>query len=65
METESSFVWSQSRVELHSVTPINLYFSLVVLPNNTELYHAFRDRGNLQSLLVFRIFLEEGGILES
>ena len=65
METEPSFVWSQSRVELHSVTPVDLYFSLVVLPDHTELYHAFRNRGNLQSLLVLRIFLEEGGIFES
>ena len=65
METESSFVWSQRRIELHPVTPVDLYFSLVVLPDHTELYHAFRNRGNLQSLLVFWIFLEEGGVLES
>ena len=65
METESSFVWSQSRVELHPVAPVDLYFSLVVLPDHSELYHAFRNRGNLQSFLVFRIFLEERGILES
>ena len=65
MEAESSFVRSQSRIELHPVTPIDLYFSLVVLPDHSELYHAFRNRGNPQSLLVFRIFLEEGGILES
>ena len=65
METESSFVWSKSRVELHPVTPIDLHFTLVVLPDHAELYHAFRNRSNLQSLLVFRIFLEEGGIFES
>lgn len=65
METEASFVWSQSRVELHPVTPIDLHFSFVVLPDHTELYHAFRNGGNLQSFLVFRIFLEEGGIFES
>ena len=65
METKSSFIWSQSRVELHSVAPVDLYFSLVVLPDDTELYNAFRDRSNLQSLLIFRIFLEERGVLES
>lgn len=65
METESSFIWSQSRVELHPVTPIDLHFSLVVLPDHTELYYALRNRSNLQSLLVFRIFLEERGVLES
>ena len=65
METESSFVRSQSRVKLHSVAPIDLHFSFVVLPDHTELYYAFRNRGNLQSLLVFRIFLEERGVLES
>lgn len=65
METESSFVWSQSRVELHPVTPIDLHFSLVVFPDHTKLYHALRNRGNLQSFLVFRIFLKERRILKS
>lgn len=65
MESESSFVWSQSRVELHAVAPIDLHFSLVVLPDHTKLYYAFGNRGNLQSLLVFRVFREERGVLES
>lgn len=59
MKAESSFVWSQSRVELHPVAPIDLHFSLIILPDHTELYYAFRNRGNLQSLLVFWIFLEK------
>ena len=64
MEPESSFIRSQSRIELHSVSPVNLHLSLIVLPDHTELDDAFRNGSNLQGSLVLGIFLEEGGVFK-
>lgn len=61
METETALVGTESRVELHTVTLVDLALALVVLPDNAELDDALRDGGNLEGLLVFRVLLEEGG----
>lgn len=64
MEPKSSLVWSQCRVELHTVSAVYLHLALVVLPDNTELDHSLRDGSNLKGGLVFGVLLEEGGVLE-
>lgn len=64
MESESTLVWSQGRVELHTVSPIDLDLAFVIFPHDTELNDPFRNRYNLQSCLVFWVLGKEGGIFE-
>ena len=65
METETALVGTESRVELHAVTLVDLALTLVVLPNNAELDDTLRNGGNFESLPVLGVLLEEGGGLES
>ena len=64
VETETALVGTESRVELHPVTLVDLALALVVLPDNAELDDALGDGGNLEGLLVLGVLLEEGGGLE-
>jgi hypothetical protein len=61
VETETTLVWAESRVELHTVALVDLALALVVLPDDAELDDALRDRGDLEGLLVLGVLLEEGG----
>ncbi len=64
VKAETAFVWTQSRVELNSIAPIDLDQSFVIFPNHTKLNHSFGDGGNLEGDSVFRVLFKEGGILE-
>ena len=64
VKSKTSLVWTQSRVELHTVSSVHLHLSLVILPDHSELDHSFGNGSNLEGGLVFGILLEEGGILE-
>ena len=64
VETETTLVRTESRVELHTVTLVDLALALVVLPDNTELDDALGDGGNLEGLLVLGVLLEKRGGLE-
>jgi hypothetical protein len=64
METETSLVGTESRVELNTVSTVYLDLVLVIFPDDTELDDAFWDGGDLESFLVFGVLLEEGGVLE-
>jgi hypothetical protein len=64
VETKSSLVWTKSRVELDSVTSVDLWLVLVVFPDDAELDYALRDGDDFESGLVFGLLLEEGGVFE-
>lgn len=64
MEAETALVGTESGVELHAVSLLDLALALVVLPDNAELDDALRDGDDLKSLLVFGVLGEEGGGLE-
>ena len=64
METETTLVRTESRVELHAVTLVDLALALVVLPDNAELDDTLGDGDNLEGLLVLGVLLEEGGGLQ-
>ena len=64
VETETTLVGTESRVELHTVALVDLTLALVVLPDDAELDDALRDGGDLEGLLVLGVLLEEGGVLE-
>ena len=64
VETETTLVGTEGRVELHTVTLVNLALALVVLPDDAELDDALGDGGNLEGLLVLGVLLKEGGRLK-
>lgn len=47
VKSKTAFVGTQSRVELHTVTAVDLDLVLVVFPDHTELDDSFRDGSNL------------------
>lgn len=64
VKTETALVGTESRVELDTVTIVDLALVLVVLPDYSELDDALRNGHDLESLLVLWVLLEEGGGLE-
>lgn len=64
VEAETALVRTERGVELDAETTVDLDLALVVLPDDTELDDALRDSSDLESLLVFGVLLEEGGVLE-
>ena len=64
MEAETALVGTESRVELHAVSLLDLALALVVLPDNAELDDALGDGDNLEGLLIFGVLGEEGGGLK-
>ena len=59
METKTSLVWSDSIVELYSVSCIGLNNSVVIYPCNTECQHSVRFYETLDNLgiLKFRMLV--------
>jgi hypothetical protein len=51
VETETALVWSESGVELDTVSTVDLELALVVLPGNTELNHALGNGDDGESSL--------------
>ena len=65
VEAKTAFVGAQRRVKLHTVSTIDLDLALVIFPDNSELDDTLRNRSDLESLFIFRVLLEEGGVFES
>ena len=63
VEAKATFVWAQGGIELHTISPVDLHLSLVVLPDYSELYDSFGDGSDFESRLVFGILFEEGRVL--
>jgi hypothetical protein len=59
VETETALIRTKSRVELHTVSTVDLDLSRIVLPYNTELDDTFGDRGNWEGTLQFGGDLKE------
>ena len=64
MESKTSLIWPQGRVELDTISAVDLHLPLVILPDHSELDDSFRYGSNFEGGLVFRILLEEGGVFE-
>lgn len=64
MESETALVGAKRRVELNSVSTVDLDLALVVLPDDSELDDALGYRGDLQGFLVFGVLLEERRVLK-
>ena len=57
METETSLVWSDSRVELYSVTCVSLYFAVVIYPCNLESKDTLRLYDTLYDLCLLKLWV--------
>jgi hypothetical protein len=64
MESQSSLIWAQGRVKLHTVSAVDLDLVLVIFPDNAELDDAFGNGDDLEGGLVLGLLLEEGAVLE-
>jgi len=64
MESETTLVWTQGRVELYTISAVDLNVVLVIFPDNTELDDALGDRDDLEGGLVFGVLFEECGVFE-
>ena len=64
MESKTSLIRTQGRVELDTISSVDLHLSLVILPDHSKLDHSFRDRSDLEGGLVFGILLEKRGVFE-
>jgi len=64
VKSETAFVWPKGGIELHSVTSIHLNLSFVIFPHDSELNHAFGNRGDLKRLPVLWVPFKQGRILE-
>lgn len=64
MEPETALVRAQGRVELHTVTSVDLEVAVVIFPDDSELDDALGDGGHAQGGPVLRVLLEEGAVLE-
>jgi hypothetical protein len=64
VESETTLVWTESRVELDTVTTVDLWLVLVIFPDDAELDDSFWDGDDLQGGLVFRLLLKKGGVFE-
>ena len=64
MESETTLVWAESGVVLHTVSLVDLAHVVVVFPDNSELDDTLGDGDDLKSLPVFGVLLEESGLLE-
>jgi len=64
VESETALVRAQSGIELDAVSFVDLALALVVLPDNAELDDALRDSGDLESLPVLGVLLEDGRVLK-
>jgi hypothetical protein len=65
VETETTLVGAEGRVELHTETTVDLELALVILPDDAELNHALGDGDNSEGLAVLGVSLEEGRVLKS
>lgn len=65
MEAETALVGTEGRVELNTISTVDLELALVVLPSNTELNHALGDGNDSEGGLEFGGDLEELGVVEA
>ena len=59
MESQPSFVRAKSRVELNTVSAVDLEFAFVVFPNDTELNDTLWDGNDFESSFVLWVFFKE------
>lgn len=64
MESKTSLIRTQSRIELDTVSAVELWLSLVILPDNAELDDTLGDGNDLEGGFVFWVGVEEGTVFK-
>ena len=64
VETETTLVGTEGAVELDTETAVDLDVAGIILPDDTELDDTLGDGDDGESLAVFGVLLEEGGVLK-
>lgn len=64
VESQTTLVRPKGRVELHSVSSVDLALALVIFPYYSELNDTLWDGGHLECLLVLGVLLEQRAVLE-
>ena len=64
MEAKTALVRAKRRVELHTISTIDLDLALVVLPDDSKLDDPLGNSSYLKRFLVLWILLEKGGVFE-
>ncbi len=64
VESETALVWTKSRVELYTVSAVDLELILVIFPDYTELDDALRNGNDFEGGLEFRPLLKESAVFE-
>lgn len=65
MQPETTLVGAKGRVELNTVSAVDLDVALVILPHDAELDDALRDGDDLEACPVLGVLLKKGAVLES
>jgi hypothetical protein len=64
VQSETTLVWAESGIELHTVAAVDLDLVLVVFPDDAELDNTLRDGDDLEGGLVFGVLFEESAVFE-
>jgi hypothetical protein len=64
VETQTTLVRAESRVELHTVSTVDAKLAGIVLPDDTELNDTLGNGADLEGGAVLWMLLEEGAVLE-
>lgn len=64
VKSETTLVGAKSRVELDSVTAVDLKVALVIFPDDTELNNTLRNGSNSKGSAVLGVLVEERAVLE-
>jgi hypothetical protein len=64
VKSETTLVWTKGRVELYTISSVDLGLEFVVLPNHSELDDSLWDGDDLEGGSVFWLLFEKAGVLE-
>lgn len=65
MESQTTLVWAECRVELDAKATVHLQGALVILPDDAELNDTLGNGRDLQRGAVFWVVAEERAVFES
>lgn len=64
MEPQTTLIRTESRVELDSVSAVDVQFAFVGFPDDAELDDALGDGDYFEGGFVFGVFFEKGAVFE-
>lgn len=65
VETKTSLVRTKGGIELHPVSAVKLWLSLIIFPDDSELDDTLGDGNDLEGSFIFWVGFEEGAVFKS